>query len=210
MWKEELLILYTEKYREILKKNLLPIALGLVGLILLGVGLIYSINSPTTGSGQEDNIIFESGLKEIKQAPQIVVDVSGAVVSPGVYTLDLGSRVKDALISASGLSSDANRDWVSKNLNLASKLNDGSKIYIPSKGEVSLRETNSAGVVSTSGLININSASPSELDGLPGIGPATAQKIIDNRPYASIEDLTSKKVVSSKIFEKIKDRINVY
>ena len=207
MWKEKLLILYTEKYRDVLKKNILPLGLGLVGLILLGVGLIYSINR---GQVSSEDIVFESSEQATNKTSQIVVDVSGAVVSPGVYTLDLGSRIKDALISASGLSSDADRDWVSKSLNLASKLNDGSKIYIPSRGEVSLRGTNPAGVISTSGLININSASASELDSLEDVGIARAQKIINNRPYSSIDELVSKKIVTSKIFEKIKDKISVY
>ena len=207
MWKEKLLILYTEKYRDVLKKNILPLGLGLVGLILLGVGLIYSINR---GQVSSEDIVFESSEQATNKTSQIVVDVSGAVVSPGVYTLDLGSRIKDALISASGLSSDADRDWVSKSLNLASKLNDGSKIYIPSRGEVSLRGTNSAGVISTSGLININSASASELDSLEDVGIARAQKIINNRPYSSIDELVSKKVITNKIFEKIKDKITSY
>lgn len=207
MWKEKLLTLWQSKLATMQPGSYVAIGLAFIGLILLGYGLISSINR---GQVSSEDIVFESSEQTTNKTSQIVVDVSGAVVSPGVYTLDLGSRIKDALISASGLSSDADRDWVSKSLNLASKLNDGSKIYIPSRGEVSLRGTNPAGVVSASGLIDINSASSSELDGLPGIGPATAQKIIDNRPYASIEDLTSKKAVTSKIFEKIKDRISVY
>ena len=64
--------------------------------------------------------------------------------------------------------------------------------------------------ISASGLIDINAASESELDTLSGIGPVTAGKIIDNRPYGSLEELVSKKAVSSSVFEKIKDHISVY
>ncbi len=112
------------------------------------------------------------------------------------------------MILASGLSQTADRDWVSKNLNLAQKLADGTKIYIPKLGQA-----NAAAVQNTSqtnNLININSASLQELDSLPGIGQVTAQKVIDNRPYTSIDDLLSKKIVNQKVFDKLKERISTY
>lgn len=71
---------------------------------------------------------------------------------------------------------------------------------------------NSSGGIqgTSSGTININQASESELDALPGIGPVTAQKIISNRPYQSVEDLLNKKAVGASEFAKIKDQMSVY
>jgi competence protein ComEA len=205
MWKEKLLTLSPN-----LRSNILPLFLAVLGVILLGAGLVSSL----AGTDREEDITFESSNsdQDIKET-KIVVDIQGAVVAPGVYELPSESRIKDVLIAASGLSSDADREWISKNLNQAAKLTDGGKIYIPKVGEsnsfINLGQAGSLGVTA-SGLININSSSQSELESLPGIGPVTAGKIIDNRPYAAIEDLRSKKVVGQSVFDKIKDKISVY
>ena len=203
-----------EKYSPFLKQHWLPIGLSLLGLIFFAYGLISFIGSSQSGSG----LVFEdpsasSGQGASESAKianrEIVVDVEGAVVKPGVYHIPFDSRIKDGLIAAFGLSSDANRDWVAKNLNLAAKLTDGGKIYIPRVGEDVKGTTHSASS-GQAGSININTASISELDTLSGIGAATAQKIIDSRPYGDIAELVSKKVLTSKVFEKIKEKITVY
>lgn len=112
------------------------------------------------------------------------------------------------MIAAGGLSARADREWVAKNLNLAMKLTDGAKVYVPAFGENAGAPGSSEALVS--GTININTGSASELDGLPGVGPVTAQKIIDNRPYSSVQDLLSKKAVNQKVFDNIKDKISVF
>jgi len=155
-----------------------------------------------------------------KGVESIVVEIAGAVEKRGVFKLPQGSRVQDLLILAGGLSPDADRAWVEKHVNLAAKLNDGQKIYIPSKSEQSSQksaknnpgeEEHSESVMgSMQTLVNINTASQKELESLPGIGPVYAQKIIEQRPYSSIEELVSKKVLKPSLFEKIKDRISVY
>lgn len=193
-----------QKYFPAVRSNIIPLGLGSLGILLLGTGLIASLNS----SPQEE-ITFQPAEKSEVQKAKILIDVSGAVIKPGVYSLEEGARIKDALILASGLSGEADREWVDKNLNLAQKISDGSKIYIPLKGE-NLSSATSVGVVQASNLININSASSAELESLSGIGPVTAGKIIDGRPYQSLEDLVKKKIVGSKVFENIKDKISVY
>jgi competence protein ComEA len=72
--------------------------------------------------------------------------------------------------------------------------------------------SNSSGSVqgSSTGSVNINQATEEELDALPGVGPVTAQKIISNRPYQSVDDLVSKKAVGQSVFSKIKDQVRVY
>lgn len=185
--------------------KLLPLGIILVGLILLSTGLIASFNSKP----EELTLKSESAGESTPSVQKILkVDVAGAVVKPGVYELLENSRIQDALIAASGLSVNADRGWVAKNVNLAQKVADGFKIYIPSQGESQI--PNSKYQVSNSSLININSASALELDSLPGVGPATAQKIIGNRPYSDINELVSKKAVSNSVFNKIKEQISVY
>lgn len=206
MWRERLL---TSLY-SLNKAQLASIVLFFLGFVLLSGGLIYSLRSSDSEKAQD--ITFESGssARSSESTEQkIMVDVEGAVINPGVYSLSPSARIKDALIAAGGLSDVADRVWMEKNLNLALKLSDSAKIYIPKVGESSVQSSNSS-VVSSSGLININSASSSELDSLPGIGLVTAQKIIDNRPYSQIEDLRNKKIVGQSVFEKIKDKISLY
>jgi len=206
-----------------LRKYLIPLSFGFLGVIFLGYGLIQSFSTPN----QQEDLMFVSGeesagsVKSAIAAVEITVDVSGAVVSPGVYTLTDGARIKDAIEKAGGLSDSADSEFVEKSFNLAAKLIDGSKLYIPEIGESigsttsntstgSVQSMAGASGISASGLIDINAASESELDTLSGIGPVTAGKIIDNRPYGSLEELVSKKAVSSSVFEKIKDNISLY
>jgi competence protein ComEA len=142
----------------------------------------------------------------------IVVDIEGAVTKPGVYTLPADARVQDSLIAAGGLSSDADRKGIAKLFNMAAKLTDGGKLYFPFVGEsvqtASVGTTGQVAGASTS-IVNLNTASEAELDGLPGIGQVTAQKIITNRPYQTVDELTSKKVVTASVFAKIKDLVSV-
>ncbi len=145
------------------------------------------------------------------QPKEIVVEISGAVQKEGVYSLPSGSRVNDLLVIGNGLSVDADRGWVDKNINRAAKLVDGQKIYIPFA-----RETTQSGSEQNpngdrgSGSININSASLSELDTLPGIGQAYASNIIEHRPYSNSEELVSKGALKQYVFDKIKNSITVY
>lgn len=198
-----------EKYFPIVKKNILVIALGVLGLIFLSYGLIVLIGGRKSSS---DGIVFESGSEQGDLVSQIVVDIEGAVIRPGVYKLSYNSRLKDVLVASGGLSEHADRAWVSKNLNLAQKLNDATKIYIPKTGENTKESINVVGTTEnlSKSQINVNIASIKELDALPGIGLVTAQKIIDGRPYTTIDDLLSKKVVNSRVFGGIKDKITVY
>ncbi|MBI4084692.1 MAG: ComEA family DNA-binding protein [Candidatus Levybacteria bacterium] len=199
----------------LLKQYAFPIILATLGLISLGYGLISFLQPK-----QENDIVFEKNdsqeAVETKATAKIMVDVQGAVEKPGVYALAKDARVQDGLIAAGGMRQDANRSYVAKTINLAAKVIDGTKIYIPFENETQLTplrpaEQSFEGQVGTGGnAININSATLTELDSLPGIGQITGQKIIDNRPYASIDDLQSKKIVSKSVFEKIKDKIAVY
>ncbi len=200
-----------EKALNFLKRNILLSALFFGGLIFLSIGLIQF-------SGKQSNEIqFSNGVDvagastsaTISVGQKIMVDVSGQVVNPGVYKLDSNARIQDALAAAGGLSADADRDFVSKAVNLAGKLNDGAKIYIPKVGESASLSSVGNSISTTGGLISINSAQESQLESLPGVGPTTAGKIINGRPYSSLDELLNKKVVSKSTYGKIKDLISL-
>lgn len=147
----------------------------------------------------------------------VVVDVSGAVVASGVYELEEGSRVQDAIQAAGGLQAEADISGI----NRASKLVDGQKLYIPLVGETVAVETVVTGSDSASGsyestgnaLVNINTAGLEELQTLSGVGPSTAQAIIDDRTqngaFASIEDIMRVSGIGEKKFAKIQGSICV-
>ncbi|MEK7159854.1 MAG: ComEA family DNA-binding protein [Patescibacteria group bacterium] len=200
-----------EKLLPILKQYRLPILLATAGLIFFVYGLIGFLGSVSKSneikfeSDNQASTPIESGTKS---QSLISIDIEGAVVNPGVYKLKQGSIVQDGLILAGGLSEDADREFVSKNINLASKLTDGAKIYVPKNDETTSQVKGTSAFALD--LININLASAESLDTLPGIGAVTAEKIINNRPYAAINELLDKKAVSAKVFTQIKDKITAY
>ena len=154
----------------------------------------------------------ETGGDEAPPPAEMVVDVSGAVMSPQVVIVPEGARVADAIEAAGGLAPDAD---VSA-LNRAAPVVDGGKIDVPRKGEVAARDASAGDAESTAegaGLININMADASELDALPGVGPATARAIVEDReangPFTSPEDLMRVSGIGEKKYEKLKSQICV-
>jgi competence protein ComEA len=153
----------------------------------------------------------------------LVVDVQGAVARPGVIHLPTGSRVGDAIAAAGGFGPRVAADRVGRELNLAALLRDGDQVVVPSRddggaaagsggGGGSGGSSGASGAQAGSGPIDLNRATASELDALPGIGPVTANKIIaarEERPFASVDDLRSRKVLGAATFDKIKDLVVV-
>lgn len=191
------------KWLEKFKTKPVWLTLGLLGGLLLAVG-VFSVVVISSRTGGEELVIQKAG-EEIQT--NIFIDVGGAVIKPGVYELKTGARVNEALIAAGGLGGEADRDWVEKNLNLAQKVTDGQKIYIPSIKE-SIKDSPSFNKGES--FVNINTASVAELDTLWGVGEVTAKKIIDNRPYGAVEELLTRKVIKNNVYEAIKDKISVY
>lgn len=188
-----------------IRQNFLPIALGLAGLVLIlfGIFQIYSMQ-------KQEKVEFQPSASSTKIQPQsIVVDIEGAVIKPGVYKLSSDSRIVDVLAAAGGMSEEADREWVEKNINLAKLAQDGLKIYIPRIGEEILSSGEGA-TSQTNATININTASASDLDTLPGVGAVTADKIISGRPYETVDDLLERKILSQSVFDKIKDKISAF
>jgi len=146
------------------------------------------------------------------------VDLEGSVERPDVYEITSGARLKDVLIASGGLSVDADRIYFARNFNLARLLKDQEKIYIPSISETennvlaatqTIQSQTNSSLAQPANTININTGSMDELDSLAGIGAITAQKIIQNRPFQTIQELLDKKIVNKGVFENIKNRIAI-
>lgn len=158
----------------------------------------------------------------------VFVDVGGAVQISGLFALPAGSRVADAIEAAGGLTENADVKYI----NRAYVLSDGDRLYIPTvtevkdgtapptAGQVTAAGGASAGASAAPGqgsveqaLININTAGSDELQRLNGVGPATAQKIIDFRTkrgaFSRIEDIMNVSGIGAKTFEKLRDYITV-
>lgn len=180
----------------------------LIGLAILISAVSVFIFFQGENTDAEEDIAFHTKDESIQE---IYVDVSGAVKKPGVYKLQLGDRLEHAVLKSGGLSEQADRDFFARNFNLARRLKDQEKYYIPSTIEIGsgiegYNQTIEEQVAQTSG-ININTADLETLDSLPGIGQITAQKITDNRPYNSVDELLSRKIIGKSTFEKIKDQL---
>jgi len=164
----------------------------------------------------------------------IFVEVSGAIIEPDVYEVSPGTRLGEVIERAGGLSATADALYVARNYNLAKFVGDQEKIYIPYTWDIidgifveqkrileylqPLYSTNASNPVtvadgakapSSALTISINDASKEELETLPGVGPVTAQKMIDSRPYLSTDELLTKKVINNATLEKIKAHIEL-
>ncbi len=187
-----------------------PILLGVVCLICIALSISlfiksYQSSDPIQFSSSESEQYTESTQSA---RATITIDVEGAVNNPGVYTLSETSRVEDAIAKAGGLTVGADLQAISQTINRAARLVDGAKIYFPNVGERDADHgDNLLGTVSS--LVNINTSSLGELESLSGIGPATAKKIIDNRPYQTLEELVSKKALGQSLFEKLKTQLTL-
>ena len=172
-------------WREWLQKQpLFMVFLGF-GLVLFAIGgfILYQKD----GGNKNSSVEIIEDTNNINK--EFVIEVGGAVEKPGVYRFANDARVNDALVMAGGLSAVADRNWVERYLNRASLLTDGQKIYIPEINKQSeVLSANNSGDYQTvsspissysSSTININTATLSELDRLPGIGQVYGTKIIE-------------------------------
>lgn len=206
----------------------LPLLLGGGSVLCLFLSLLFLFRSVYSSRPIE----FDTANRASEQSGSvsgamtnrsvIVVDVAGAVVEPGVYTLQAGSRVDDALTAAGGMTKNADTAYVTKVLNRAAKIVDGGKIYVPRVGEDETSQTetshnletlsrrgSTSDNISVAGLVSVNRGSQSELESLSGIGPATATKIISGRPYQTVNEVVTKKAMSQSLFDKLKNQLTL-
>ena len=151
--------------------------------------------------------------EEKEESPEqdlITVDVKGAVKSPGIYNLPVGSRVHDAVQKAGGLTEEAD----SKSLNLAQKVSDEALVYVPTKGEEAASQQTASGTTPSTSKdkkVNLNKASLEELKQVKGLGGKRAQDIIDHREangkFKSVDELKKVSGIGAKTIEKLKDYV---
>lgn len=164
--------------------------------------------------GEKQEIVIDeqqsSEVSEMEDEPEIklFVDISGQVKNPGVYQVEEGTRLFQLIELAGGLNASADING----LNQAEIITDGQKIIIPKEGEVatlpSLTDTGAG-----QGLVNINQADSIALQEIPGVGPSTAEKIINYRTehgrFKSIEEIKNVNGIGEKTYEKMKSKITV-
>ncbi|MSO87864.1 MAG: ComEA family DNA-binding protein [Acidimicrobiia bacterium] len=145
-----------------------------------------------------------------------VVHVAGAVITPGLHELPAGARVADAITAAGGLRPDADATGI----NLAAPLSDGTRLYVPVVGETpppvvlgATGPTSASGTDLPAAAVNLNTAGEEELDGLPGVGPATASAIINYRQevggFASVDELLDVPGIGEAKLEQLRPLVTV-
>lgn len=183
----------------------LVIKVAAVALVIVAAFFVFL----TKADNIEDEIQIENEVaatEESVSSLDIFVDIGGAVKNPQVVKLPEGSRVEDAIKAAGGLTDKADLT----DINRAAFLEDGEKVYIP---EVYEEGETSGSMSQEDNRVNINTADSDELQKLNGIGPATAEKIIDYRDehgrFSNIEDIKNVSGIGDKTFEKFEDDIKV-
>jgi competence protein ComEA len=197
------------------------------GIILLGIAATIGIVSTqppqtepavtftndlqdTSGSSTLEDVVFEPEAPTAAPVNKVIVYISGAIRAPDVYALPEDARVKDLVLAANGFTEDADFERI----NLAERLSDAQHVHVPRIGEQAAASTEERSSPDVSQeLININTASATDLDELDGIGQSLAERIIEyrtaNGPFASVDDLQQVKGIGSALFAKISAYITV-
>jgi len=188
------------------------------GALVLAVAAAWLLLVPATGHDAPDeaSLLLPSAGLVVSAAPMataagtVVVDVQGAVARPGVQELPSGARVADAISAAGGYASDADLEASATAVNLAAPLTDGQQVRVPRIGDSTAVGGGApgGGAAGGGGRVDLNTATPEELEALPGIGPVTVQKIVaarQERPFASLQDAVERGVINRGQLEEIRD-----
>lgn len=198
---------------------------------LAAAGVLAVVAFLAAASGPSDSIVVEPGATASAATAgssgagagpeptprRVLVEVSGAVVSPGVYELPEDARIGDAITAAGGLGPRVDAARADRELNLAAPVSDGIEIHVASRDDpvdaaaVSGPDAPRSPAAAAS-LVDVNRATAAELEALPGIGPATAAKILaarDERPFATVDELRSRRVLGASTFDKVRELVTV-
>lgn len=207
---DDLKKLFTDN-KELLKTAAMPLVIGVAVLFFW----FYGAEEDIVVSGGDDvssEFMSEDVSEHVYSGTKMYVDISGAVVNPGVYEVSETTRLFQVIEMAGGLTDDADVD----SLNRAEIVYDGQKIIVGTSGSSELgTETSSEGSQSgiTNGKVNLNLADSATLQTIPGIGPSKAERIIDYRTtqgrFKKAEDIMNITGIGEKTFESIRDYITV-
>lgn len=171
--------------------------------VTVGLGLLRGQTSPV------QTLPFDDQVSMSAPVASVYVHVLGAVARPGLYVLDADARVVDVLAAAGGSADGADLRAV----NLARPVTDGEQLYVPLIGETSAAEGSASGGVDADGRVNLNTASRAELETLPRIGPALAQRIIDwresNGRFRSVDDLVAVPGIGERMLAALREAVTV-
>jgi competence protein ComEA len=204
------------------------IAGAVVGVVVLALAGFFVLRTPAAGAPPTELSLpradvggagaaggaRDPGSTTTTLAAGVVVHVAGAVVRPGLARLPAGARVADAVDAAGGLRPDADVD----RLNLAAPLSDGQRVWVPIVGQDVPAEVDPAGGSPRGGagapaIVDLNTATAADLESLPGVGPATAQAILDQRRrvgrYRSVDDLLDVRGIGPAKLAALRDRVRV-
>lgn len=181
----------------------IPISLS-CSLLALCFGAYSLLQAPSAVSSSARVNQTEEESDALKTT--LTVDIEGYVARPGLLIMESSSgkqvRIAEVIEKAGGFLPEADKDYIQRNINLASIVTDGMKLYIPTQGETTSQSVKGATTV------NVNTATMDELEKLAGIGATRAQAIIAGRPYGTLEDLETKIKLPSSVIEKIKNEIS--
>ena len=197
-------------------------ALVAAALACAAIAVVVAVSGSGTGSVLVDGgSPFPSGPSPSGADPSIVSDVGelvveivGAVPKPGVYRIPPGSRLVDLLQQAGGYGPRVDTARAEQELNLAAPVKDGDHIRVPSRDDAKapVGAASAAGSAAPGALVDVNTATQAQLEELPGVGPATAQKIIAAREeatFGAVGELRSRGVLGEKTFEKLRPLVTV-
>lgn len=194
---------------------------GIGGALVLAATAAWLLLAP--GEAAEDPALTGAlpapssvGSEHAMHTPpsELVVDVEGGVARPGVQQLPAGARVADAIAAAGGYAPHADLAAAAARINLAQPLSDGEQIYVPTVDDAAAGPGATAGLTGDGGdagsdaPVDLNTATPEQLEALPGIGPVTVDKILAARaeqPFTSLDDAVSRGVINRGQLEKIQD-----
>lgn len=176
-------------------------AVVVVLLVALGVTVVVGILQ--AGTGAPEVVPVDEATTDVS-AGTLYVHVSGAVARPGLYRLEGGARLVDAVAAAGGFADDADDSGV----NLARPVSDGEQVVVPVAGAAPPATSTPGGGVAGDARVNLNTATVAELDTLPRVGPAIAQRIIDwrtaNGRFSAVDDLLSVPGIGEKMLESLR------